>query len=298
MIDNFYTYALSFSKEITSLLEIMEVTHKFNLKKWKDDASRAVSYEIEGAEIIEKGVVRVYSVQTANREADSPPSETWKAQTRSGLHVVLYPRNPMAPAVQMYLFCSKSGLESEGNFNQWFDGGIQLNPIYLIREDAQYFHNVFREVCERHQLSYSDFKRQADKYFWNAHRKEALGIGGIYFSKLKANSENGLALSLDFIKDLGASFIPAYLPILERRKDSPLVKKHLEWQEFRRSRLAEFMLLQDKELAFELNHLPFTNDFSLSVLPPQAKWKLNFELEKGSREDFLVKHLQQPEDWI
>ena len=182
--------------------------------------------------------------------------------------------------------------------DSWFGGGQDLTPYYLFEEDAKHFHQVCKAACDRHDPKfYPDFKKKCDEYFFNSHRNEARGIGGLFFDYLKPSEERGEEQWYNFVTDVGDSFLEAYLPIVERRKDLPFNEQHRNWQEIRRGRYVEFNLVHDKGTLFGLK----TNgriESILMSLPPHVQWVYDHHPEPGSEEEKLVRVLEQPRAWI
>ena len=181
--------------------------------------------------------------------------------------------------------------------DQWFGGGLDLTPYYLFEEDAVHFHLTCKEVCDRHDPSfYPTYKKRCDEYFWNAHRNEARGLGGLFFDYLKPQQKS-MEDWYAFVTDVADRFLMAYLPIIERRKDLPFTEDQRNWQEIRRGRYVEFNLVHDKGTLFGLK----TNgriESILMSLPPQVQWKYNHEAEANSPEEELIKVLKQPKNWV
>ena len=215
-----------------------------------------------------------------------------------GLSLVIHPKNPMVPTVhanwryfEMY--------DLKGNIiNQWFGGGQDLTPYYLYEEDAKHFHNICKTACDKHDLEfYPLYKKKCDEYFWNSHRNEARGVGGLFFDYLKETQTMKMDDWYKFVVEVGNSFLDAYVPIVERRKDLPYTKDQRTWQEIRRGRYVEFNLVHDKGTLFGLK----TNgriESILMSLPPHVQWVYNYHPEAGSKEDVLIKTLANPREWI
>jgi coproporphyrinogen III oxidase len=205
----------------------------------------------------------------------------------SGTSLVLHPRNPMVPTVHAnFRFLTKGD-------KQWFGGGADLTPYYPYKEDVIHFHRLWRQVCQRHAapVDYERFKKWCDDYFYLPHRREARGVGGIFFDYLEGDLESLFA----FIKDAGDSFLDAYLPIVIRRKDEPFGERERAWQEFRRGRYVEFNLLYDRGTLFGLKTGGRSESILMS-LPPLVRWIYDYRPEPGSREAELSEYLL-PRDW-
>jgi coproporphyrinogen III oxidase len=215
----------------------------------------------------------------------------------SGLSLVLHPKNPMAPTVHMncrYFETSPGTPQSAW----WFGGGTDLTPSYLFDEDAIHFHKTLKETCDKHDKAYyPKFKKWCDEYFSVKHRGESRGVGGIFFDDLdqdEKDQENLFAYVQDTIK----SFLPAYVPIIKRRKDMPYTEAEKEWQQIRRGRYVEFNLVHDRGTSFGLNTPGARIESILMSLPLTARWQYMHEPEAGSREERLVNVLKQPVEWV
>jgi len=205
-----------------------------------------------------------------------------------GTSLVLHPRNPFAPTVHAnfrYLEQGDAG---------WFGGGSDLTPYYLFEEDARHFHQTWKAACDRHEPgSYARFKKACDDYFNLPHRGERRGIGGLFFDYLKDDLPKRLAM----VKDLSAAFLPAYLPILERRRTLPFEQRQRDWQLLRRGRYVEFNLVYDRGTLFGLKTDGRAESILMS-LPPLVAWGAAREPAPGSDEARLLDVLRAPRDWI
>lgn len=182
--------------------------------------------------------------------------------------------------------------------DQWFGGGQDLTPYYLFEDDAKHFHQICKKVCDKHNPKfYPEFKAKCDDYFYNTHRNEARGIGGLFFDYCKASKGMTMQDWYNFVTEVGDSFLEAYVPIVENRKDLPYTEEHRTWQEIRRGRYVEFNLVHDKGTLFGLK----TNgriESILMSLPPHVQWVYDYHPQKGSEEEKLVKILQNPVEWV
>jgi len=216
----------------------------------------------------------------------------------AGLSLVLHPINPMAPTVHLNVRYFET-VNADGSLNAWwFGGGTDLTPNYLFDEDAIHFHKTLKETCDKHDKDYYPrFKKWCDEYFSVKHRGETRGLGGIFFDDLdeeEKDQENTFA----FVQDSLKSFLPAYLPILQRRMDMPYSDLEKQWQQLRRGRYVEFNLVHDRGTSFGLNTPGARVESILMSLPVTARWQYMHEPEKGSREDRLLGVLRKPVEWV
>jgi coproporphyrinogen III oxidase len=168
----------------------------------------------------------------------------------------------------------------------------------LFEEDAIHFHQTCKTACDKHNPEfYPKYKKQCDDYFWNVHRHEARGIGGLFFDYCKATETMQMEDWYNFVTEVGNSFLQAYVPIVERRKELPYTAANRTWQEIRRGRYVEFNLVHDKGTLFGLK----TNgriESILMSLPPHVQWVYDHHPEAGSEEEKLIEVLENPKNWI
>ncbi|PGG95626.1 coproporphyrinogen III oxidase [Blastomyces parvus] len=218
----------------------------------------------------------------------------------AGLSLVLHPKNPMAPTVHLnyrYFETADPKNPLSGDKNWWFGGGTDLTPSYLFPEDCEHFHKTIKDVCDKHDGTYYPrFKKWCDEYFYIPHRGEARGVGGIFFDDLDAeffaqssrspshlhsqahshshaSSQNAQEAIFSFVTDALSSFLPSYVPIIERRKDMPFTPAEKEWQQLRRGRYVEFNLVYDRGTSFGLRTPGARVESILMSLPRTAEWK-------------------------
>lgn len=300
MKNKFYAYIENLQDIIVAGLEKVDGQAKFKEDLWKRaEGGGGRTRVIENGAVFEKGGVNISGVHGPLPAAMQAYFNVGDVDFFAcGLSLVLHPKNPMVPTVhanwryfEMY--------DKQGNtVNQWFGGGQDLTPYYLFEEDAIHFHQVCKTACDKHDPEfYSKFKKQCDAYFWNAHRNEARGIGGLFFDHCKASEAFSLDNWYDFVTEVGNSFLEAYVPIVEKRKDLPATPENRTWQEIRRGRYVEFNLVHDKGTLFGLK----TNGRMESILmslPPHVQWVYDHHPEAGSDEEKLIKILENPIDWI
>ena len=300
MKEKFYRYIEGLQDRITSKLEEIDGKAKFQEDIWKrEEGGGGRTRVIENGNVFEKGGVNISAVFGPLAPAMQQYFKVGDVDFFAcGLSLVIHPKNPMVPTVhanwryfEMY--------EKDGTvIDQWFGGGQDLTPYYLFEEDAIHFHQVSKKACNPHGFSfYSDYKRKCDEYFWNAHRNEARGIGGLFFDYLKEDGQMKIEDWYDFVTDVGDSFLQAYVPIVEKRKRLPYTAENRKWQEIRRGRYVEFNLVHDKGTLFGLK----TNgriESILMSLPPHVQWVYDHHPEPGSEEEKLIQVLENPVDWI
>ncbi|WP_339845908.1 oxygen-dependent coproporphyrinogen oxidase [uncultured Dokdonia sp.] len=300
MKEQFVNYILNLQDQITSTLEQLDGKASFQEDNWKrPEGGGGRTRVIENGNIFEKGGVNTSQVHGELPEAMQKYFGVEDANFFAcGLSLVLHPKSPMVPTVhanwryfEMY--------DKEGNVvDQWFGGGQDLTPYYLFDEDATHFHQTCKSACDAHDADfYPKYKARCDEYFYNTHRNEGRGIGGLFFDYCKATTERSMQDWYNFVTTVGDSFLEAYVPIVERRKDTAYTKEQKDWQEIRRGRYVEFNLVHDKGTLFGLK----TNgriESILMSLPPVVQWKYDHHPAPGSEEERLIKVLQQPKEWV
>jgi coproporphyrinogen III oxidase len=210
-----------------------------------------------------------------------------------GVSLVFHPRNPYAPTVHMNVRMI-SATPATGAPAFWFGGGMDLTPCYGFDEDATHFHQACRRSLEPFGADkYPRFKQWCDEYFSLKHRGEQRGIGGIFFDDL---AELGFEGGFATIRSVGDTFLDAYLPILQRRKDLPYGERQRDFQLYRRGRYVEFNLVWDRGTHFGLQSGGRTESILLSM-PPLCSWAYRHEPEPGSPEAELTARFLQPREW-
>jgi coproporphyrinogen III oxidase len=214
----------------------------------------------------------------------------------TGVSVVIHPHNPMAPSAHAnYRYVEYVPHHGPAPVSWWFGGGADLTPAYLFEADAVHFHRVHKEVCDQHCVSfYPRFKQWCDEYFYIAHRGECRGVGGIFFDNLNDRRPEAL---LAFVTQCAQAFVPAYLPLVARRKDMPYSDRHKQWQQLRRGRYVEFNLTYDRGTLFGLKTGGRIESILMS-LPLLARWEYDFQPPPGSAEARTLEVLRNPRAWL
>jgi len=300
MKDTFYDYIQNLQDTITAKLEEIDGNTKFKEDLWtRPEGGGGRSRVIENGAVFEKGGVNISAVH-----GELPQSmQNYFGVTDAdffacGLSLVIHPKNPMVPTVhanwryfEMY--------DKQGNIvDQWFGGGQDLTPYYLFDEDATHFHSICKRACDAHHPRfYSKYKEKCDTYFWNTHRNEARGVGGLFFDYCRASEEMSMPDWFDFVSEVGDSFLEAYIPIVIKRKGLSYTPQQRDWQEIRRGRYVEFNLVHDKGTLFGLR----TNgriESILMSLPPHVQWRYDYHPRTGSEEERLLNILKTPREWV
>ena len=301
MKDTFYHYIETLQDQITDRLEAVDGTAKFKEDIWKrPQGGGGRTRIIQNGTVFEKGGVNISAVHGKLPESMQAYFKVGEVDFFAcGLSLVIHPKSPMIPTVHAnWRYFEMYDPDSGAVIDQWFGGGQDLTPYYLFDEDAQHFHKVCKSACDVHDLAfYPEYKKKCDAYFWNAHRNEARGIGGLFFDYLKNTRNQSIEDWFRFVSSVGDSFLTAYVPIVERRKNLEYNKNQRDWQEIRRGRYVEFNLVHDKGTLFGLK----TNgriESILMSLPPHVQWEYNHQPKVGSEEARLIEVLKNPKNWI
>jgi coproporphyrinogen III oxidase len=255
---------------------------------------------IQNGNVFEKGGVNtsvVYGhVTDRMRKHMTFNGEKWFA---CGISLVLHPVNPFVPTVHCNYRMFELYNEKDEVSDQWFGGGTDLTPYYLFEEDANHFHQTYKEVCDEFDLSfYPQFKNECDNYFVNNHRNnERRGIGGIFYDHQRPDEKHDSEFWMNFGQACGEAFITSYVPIVEKRKNSVYNDEQKHWQEIRRGRYVEFNLLHDRGTIFGLKTSGRTESILMS-LPPTVRFEYNYQPLPGSEEDKLLQACLHPVNWI
>jgi coproporphyrinogen III oxidase len=243
---------------------------------------------LEDGALFERAGVNYSRVQGASlplSASASRPQLAGRAFEAMGVSLVLHPRNPYCPTVHMNVRCLAAGDA------WWFGGGMDLTPYYGFEEDARHFHATCKSAVGNDL--HPRFKKWCDEYFFLKHRNEPRGIGGIFFDDLNdLDFDSCFAL----VRSVGDHFLPAYVPIVERRRETPYGEREREFQAYRRGRYVEFNLVYDRGTLFGLQSGGRTEAILMS-LPPRVAWRYDWRPDAGSPEDELCRAFLKPKDW-
>lgn len=251
---------------------------------------------IENGQVFEKGGVNFSHIKGRSlpeAASASRPHIAGKPFEACGVSVVMHPLNPFVPTAHMNVRFFIADPESS-NPIWWFGGGYDLTPYYGFAEDCKHWHQTAKAACDKFDAGlYDKFKAQCDQYFFIKHRNECRGIGGLFFDDF---SELGFAESFSLMQGVGNSFIDAYLPIVERRKQMLYNDDNRRYQCYRRGRYVEFNLIYDRGTIFGLQSDGRTESILMSM-PPAVEWHYNWQPQPGSEEEKLIDYYLKPRDW-
>ena len=252
---------------------------------------------IEEGEVFEKAGVNFSHVHGEELPASATaqrPELAGRSYQAMGVSLVIHPRNPYVPtshANVRFFIAEKPGAEPVW----WFGGGFDLTPYYGFVEDVVHWHETARAACAPFGAGvYPRYKKWCDDYFFLKHRNEPRGVGGLFFDDL---NEWGFARSFAFMRSVGDHYVPAYLPIVQRRQDTRHSERERDFQLYRRGRYVEFNLVYDRGTVFGLQTGGRTESILMS-LPPLVKWRYDWHPEPGSAEARLYDEFLTPRDWL
>ena len=276
-------------------LELADGKGKFREDAWEREGGGGGRTRIfESGAIIEKGGVAFSAVHGPTPEKILQKLGLEKADFfATGVSIVLHPYSPMVPIIHMNIryFEMENGVH-------WFGGGIDLTPHYIIPGDAKYFHQEVKKVCDQFDLKYyPKFKSWADEYFFIRHRNETRGVGGIFYDRLSAKSDQEFQHLLDFSLAIGRLLPEVYGYFMKNNSKLPFGENEKAWQNLRRGRYVEFNLVWDAGTKFGLDTNGRTESILMSM-PPQAEWTYMHEPSPGSPEAFTLDHLRKDLDWL
>lgn len=275
--------------EICAALEQEDGQARFREDLWKREGGGGGRTRVlEGGAVFEKAGVNTSAVHGELTEAFAKRLQgEGRTFFATGISLVLHPANPFVPTVHANFRYIVQGDKA------WFGGGADLTPYYLFDEDARHFHRTLKAACDAHDPSaYARFKKTCDDYFFLKHRGERRGVGGLFFENLGGDLRGEFAL----VQSLGRAFLPAYRPIVERRKATAFTPAQRRWQELRRGRYVEFNLLYDRGTTFGLETNGRVESILMS-LPPRVRWDYDVVPAPSSEEARLVDVLRQPLEW-
>lgn len=290
-------YLLQLQDSICAALEKEDGKATFRQDEWlRKEGGGGRSRVMEGGAVFEKAGINFSDVQGDELPASATASRPQLAGARfraMGVSLVCHPENPHVPTTHMNVRFFYAEPKT-GNPIWWFGGGFDLTPYYGRKEDAIHWHRTARAACQPFgDELYPKFKDECDRYFHLAHRNEARGIGGIFFDDY---NEGGFDAAFAFMQSVGDHFVPAYQPIVARRKVEVYSDSQRQFQLYRRGRYVEFNLVYDRGTLFGLQSKGRTESILMS-LPPLVRWDYDWQPEPGSPEAELYEVFLKPNDW-
>jgi coproporphyrinogen III oxidase len=291
-------YLIVLQQRIVHALEDIDGKEKFRQDIWK----RATRGMGKSRILVNGAVFEQASVSFSHVHGNKlPPSATLRRPELAGhnfqgigLSLILHPRNPYVPTTHanFRFFCAEA---NKGNPIWWFGGGFDLTPYYPFHDDVLHWHRTAQQACNKFGDDiYAKYKQWCDEYFFLKHRNETRGVGGLFFDDL---NEWGFERCFEFTRTIGEQFLPAYLPIVDARKDHPYGTRQREFQLYRRGRYVEFNLIYDRGTLFGLQSGGRTESILLS-LPPKVRWEYDWQPIPGSPEENLYMDYLKPRNWL
>ncbi len=294
-------YLLALQDRICAALEAEDGGERFREDAWmRPEGGGGRTRVLGNGKVFEQAGVNFSHV----RGTTLPPSATaqrpelaGRAFEALGVSLVVHPRNPYVPTshmnVRFFIATGSKGANAAPVW--WFGGGFDLTPYYGFEDDCVHWHRAARAACEPFGADvYPRFKKWCDDYFFIRHRNEPRGIGGLFFDDF---SEGGFARSFEFLKSVGDRYLPAYLPIVQKRKAMPFGEREREFQLYRRGRYVEFNLVYDRGTLFGLQSGGRTESILMS-LPPLVAWRYDWQPAPGTPEARLYDVFLKPREWV
>lgn len=296
-------YIHDLQNQICNALDIIDGKARFITDEWKREEGKGgggITQVIAQGAVFEKGGVNtsvVYGkVSDPMRKQLNMNGDQWFA---CGLSLVLHPGNPFVPTTHANWRYFELHDKAGKIIDCWFGGGSDLTPYYLFEEDAKHFHRTLKNAIQPFGASlYPKYKKNCDEYFNNAHRGfEMRGIGGVFYDHLRPDIDFDLEQLFAFQQSNGSSFLNAYLPIVEKRKQHSYTPENKYWQEIRRGRYVEFNLIHDRGTLFGLKTNGRTESILMS-LPPTVRFDYDYQPDPGTEEWKLLDACKHPRDWV
>jgi len=291
-------YLLQLQDQLCQSFESIESGQRFHEDQWeREGGGGGRSRVLSGGKIFEQAGIsfsHVYGDVLPPSATNKRPELDGRKFSALGISLVVHPRNPYVPTTHMNVRFFMSEKQNELPI-WWFGGGYDLTPFYGDEDDVRHWHSTARDACKDFgEDIYPRYKKWCDDYFFIHHRQEPRGVGGLFFDDL---NEWGFDRSFSFLRSIGDSFLPAYLPIVERRSSTKFGDRQRSFQLYRRGRYVEFNLVYDRGTLFGLQSGGRTESILMS-LPPSVNWKYDWHPDSGSEEARLYEQFLQPKDWL
>ncbi|MBT8117046.1 MAG: oxygen-dependent coproporphyrinogen oxidase [Gammaproteobacteria bacterium] len=291
-------YLLTLQDIICEAIQATDGSGKFREDEWpRAEGGGGRSRVLEGGAVFEKAGINfshVFGSELPPSATAARPELAGRNFQAMGVSLVIHPHNPYIPTTHanVRFFIAE---KKDADPVWWFGGGFDLTPYYGFREDAVHWHTLAREACTPFgDEVYSNYKKWCDDYFFLKHRDEPRGIGGLFFDDLNARS---FEHSCSLMMSVGNHFLPAYLPIVERRRDMAYGEREKDFQRYRRGRYVEFNLVYDRGTLFGLQSGGRTEAILMS-LPPEVTWRYDWQPQADTPEAELYEVFLQPRDWL
>ena len=297
-IEEVLQYLQTLQQQICQQLELMDAGASFHEDTWqRQEGGGGKTRVLQEGRVFEQagvGFSHVFGSQLPPSATTQRPELAGRDFQAMGVSLVIHPNNPYVPTTHCNVRFFIAEKENEEPV-WWFGGGFDLTPYYGFAEDAVLWHQIAKQACDVvDEKLYPKFKQWCDEYFYIKHRKEARGVGGLFFDDYNTGDFNN---DFKLLKSVGDHFIQAYLPIVERRKNHPYSEHERNFQLYRRGRYVEFNLVYDRGTLFGLQSGGRTESILMS-LPPLVRWQYDWQPEHGSEEEKLYSDFLPPRDWL
>lgn len=290
-------YMKDLHDRITAAVEALDIA-RFRRDSWRrPDGGGGESRVLCDGEVFERAGVsfsHVHGAEMPRSASNLRPEVAGASFEALGISLVFHPRNPFVPTTHCNVRFLVATPKSAPAI-WWFGGGFDLTPYYPFDEDVLHWHRTARAACEPFGAgTYEKYKQWCDRYFFLPHRNETRGVGGLFFDDL---NEGGFSRCFDLLQSVGDHFLPAYIPIVERRKLEPWGERERNFQLYRRGRYVEFNLIYDRGTLFGLQSRGRTESILMSM-PPLARWDYDWHPAPGSPEARLYDEFLRPREYL
>ncbi len=292
-------YLLDLQDRICSALEAEDGQATFAEDAWEREAGGGGgrSRVMAGGAVFEQAGINFSHVHGPGLPASATahrPELAGRSFEALGVSLVIHPHNPYVPTshANVRFFIAE---KPDADPVWWFGGGFDLTPYYAEKEDVVHWHRMAKAACDPFgEDVYPRYKHWCDEYFFIKHRNEPRGVGGLFFDDL---NEWDFERSFEFMRSVGDHYLPAYVPIVQRRRGNDYGERERDFQLYRRGRYVEFNLVYDRGTLFGLQTGGRTESILMS-LPPLVKWRYNWSPEPGTPEARLYDYYLKPRDWL
>ena len=302
-IEAIRSYLLALQNNITDALCDLDSSLELQEDEWlREEGGGGRSRVMRDGDVFEQAGINfshVFGEELPASATAHRPELAGRKYQALGVSLVIHPANPYVPTTHMnvrFFIAQKKSMKKKDNDPiWWFGGGFDLTPYYGFEKDAKHWHATAKNACvEYGEDIYPRYKKWCDDYFYLQHRQEARGLGGLFFDDL---NEWEFDKCFAFMRSIGDAFLPAYVPIVERRKDIEYDEQQRQFQLYRRGRYVEFNLVYDRGTLFGLQSGGRTESILMS-LPPLVRWQYDWQPEPGTPEAELYEKFLKPRDWV
>jgi len=292
------TYLLQLQENICNALAEEDGGKSFAIDEWqREQGGGGKSCVMADGDVFESAGINfshVFGGKLPGSATAHRPELAGRSFQAMGVSLVIHPKNPYIPtshANVRFFIAEKDGEDPVW----WFGGGFDLTPYYANEEDVKHWHQTSKDACTPFgEDVFPKYKKWCDEYFYLKHRDEPRGVGGLFFDDL---NEWGFEKSFAFMQSVGDSFVKAYRPIVQKRKNIEYGERERDFQLYRRGRYVEFNLVYDRGTLFGLQSGGRTESILMSM-PPNVRWRYNWQPEAGSAEAELYEKYLKPQDWV